>query len=95
MHFFAWEFMTKRKEQDQGIKRISFGRRKFSFSYGRAVLKSTSVTERALVGESEQAFTKRLLGIYGNQQGTIEMVFKNDRPDYAVITFKQDETPDA
>jgi hypothetical protein len=87
--------MAKRKEQDHGVKRISFGRRKFSFSYGRAVLKSTSVTERALIGENEQSFTERLLRIYGDQQGTIEMVFKNGRPDYAILTFRQDQSPTA
>ena len=77
------------------MKRISFGRRKFSFSFGRAVLKSTSVTERALIGENERTFTERLLQIYGDRQGTIEMVFKNDRPDYAIITFSQDTSLDA
>ncbi len=87
--------MAKRKEQDHGVKRISFGRRKFSFSFGRAVLKSTSVTERALVGEDEQTFTERLLRIYGDRQGTLEMVFKNGRPDNAILTFSQNQLPDA
>jgi hypothetical protein len=87
--------MAKRKKKDHGLKRISFGRRNFSFSYGRAVLKSTSVTERALIGENEQTFTERLLRLYGDRQGTIEMVFKNDRPDYAIITFRQDQSLDA
>ncbi len=87
--------MAKRKDEDQDMKQISFGRRKFSFSFGRAVLKSTSVTERALIGENELTFTERLLRIYGEQQGTIEIVIKNDRPDYAIITFRQDISPDA
>ncbi len=70
-----------------GMQRIRFGRRKFSFEDGKAVLKSTSITERALVGEDERAFTDRLLRLYGQQKGTIEMVFKSGRPDYAIITF--------
>ena len=77
------------------MKQISFGRRKFSFSFGRAVLTSTSVTERALIGENERTFIDRLLRIFDDQKGTIEIVFKNDRPDYAIITFRQDASLDA
>ena len=77
------------------MKQISFGRREFSFSFGRAVLKSTSVTEQALIGENERTFTERLLQIYGERQGTIKMVFNNNRQNYAIITFSQDKSVDA
>jgi hypothetical protein len=60
---------------------IRFGRRKFAFAQGKAELTSTSFTERALRGEDEQAFTDRLLKIYGRREGTIEMVFKGGNPD--------------
>ena len=71
-----------------GMGKIRFGRRIFTFADGKTVLKSTSVTERALVGEDEVAFTKRLLKLYNHRRGTIEIVFKSGRPDYAVITFE-------
>jgi hypothetical protein len=48
---------------------------------------STSVTERSLTGEDETAFIARLMGMYGNRKGTIEVVIKGGKPDYAIITF--------
>jgi hypothetical protein len=66
---------------------IKFGRRIYSFNNGDVVLKSTSVTEKALPDEDETAFTDRLVTKYGNQQGVLEIVFKRGRPDYAIITF--------
>lgn len=66
---------------------VKYGRRKFSFANGQAVPTGTTITERALVGEDEQSFTERLVRLYHKQQGTIEVVFKNGRPDYAIITF--------
>ena len=70
---------------------IKYGRRVFSFDGGDTVLKSTSVTEKALPGEDEAAFTRRLLSKYKNRQGTIEIVYKSGRPNYAIIVF--DGTP--
>jgi hypothetical protein len=66
---------------------IKFGRRIYSFNNGDAVLKSTSVTEKALPDESETDFAHRLVTKYGDQQGVLEIVFKRGRPDYAIITF--------
>ena len=66
---------------------IKFGRRIYSFDNGDVVLKSTSVTEKALPDEDETAFTHRLVTKYGDQRGVIEVVFKRGRPDYAIITF--------
>lgn len=66
---------------------LRFGRRKFTFSNGKVELKSTSVTERALASEDEEAFTSRLLQLYGHREGTLEIVFRRGRPDYAIITF--------
>ena len=68
---------------------IRFGRRKFAFSNGKVELKSTSVTEKALASEDEEAFTDRLLQLYGHREGTIEIIFKRGQPDYAIITFNQ------
>ena len=59
------------------------------------MLTSTSITERALIGENERTFTERLLRIDDDQKGTIEIVFKNDRPNYAFITFRQDKSVDS
>jgi hypothetical protein len=50
-------------------------------------LTGTSVTERSLKGEDENAFAKRLMKMYGKNEGTIEIVFKMGRPDYAIVSF--------
>jgi len=71
------------------MHKIRFGRKIYSLENGRPVLKSTSITVRTLAGEDEETFTKRLLRLYGQQAGTVEMVFKGGRPDYAVITFSE------
>jgi hypothetical protein len=70
------------------MDRIKFGRRCLLFQNGAAVLTSTSVTERARRGEDERAFTKRLLETFCEEEGTIEIVFKAGRPDYAIVTIK-------
>ena len=66
---------------------IKFGRKTYSFDNGDMVLKSTSVTEKALPDEDERVFTRRLVKKYRDQRGVIEVVFKRGRPDYAIITF--------
>ena len=73
------------------MHRIDFGRRRFSFKDGKTVPESMSITERALVGEDERAFTERLMRLYGKHKGTIEIVFRSGRPDYAIITFSNIE----
>jgi hypothetical protein len=67
---------------------IDYGRRKFTFSNGKKMVTSTSITEKSLASEDEEAFTERLMKKYGNQQGTIEIVFKGGRPEYAIITLQ-------
>ena len=74
------------------MQTIRYGRKIFAFDEGGAVLTSTSVTEKALPDEDERTFTRRLVEQYKGQQGTIEIVFKSGRPDYAVITFRLLET---
>jgi hypothetical protein len=66
---------------------VRFGRKIYSLAHGDVVLESTSVTERALPNEDERTFTRRLVGKYPDQHGTIEVVFKRGLPDYAIITF--------
>lgn len=66
---------------------VNFGRKTFSFSEGVSVLTSMCVTEKATPGEDETAFTRRLLEKYEGQRGTIEVVFKHGRPDYAIVTL--------
>lgn len=58
-----------------------------SFANGCMVINSTSITERALLGEDEEAFVHRLMKKYGDGEGTIEIVFKAGKPDYAIITL--------
>jgi hypothetical protein len=69
------------------MRTSQYGRKVFSFDEGDAELTSTVVTESALPGEDEETFTRRLLEKYPVQRGTIEVVFKLGRPDYAVITI--------
>ena len=71
------------------MQTVQYGRKVFSFDEGGTALKSTVVTEKALPDESETAFIQRLLKKYEDQRGTIELVFKRGRPDYAVITFPE------
>ena len=69
------------------MQRLQYGRKVFCFDENGAALKSTVVTEKALSGEDETAFTDRLMQKYAGQRGTLEVVFKRGRPDYAIITF--------
>jgi hypothetical protein len=71
------------------MQSMKFGRKVFSFNGDGAVLKSTSVTEKAMPDEDEAAFTRRLVERYKGREGTIEVVFKRGRPDYAIITFSR------
>ena len=69
------------------MKVINFGRRRYSFARGSVELMRTDITERSLNGEDEEAFTRRLMKKYGSREGTIEIVFKKGRPDYAIVTL--------
>ena len=74
------------------VKKIVYGRKRFSFTEGVPTLQSMSITEKPLKGETETQFTKRLMRHYDDQQGTIEIVFKGGLPDYAIITFTSKES---
>lgn len=63
-----------------------YGRKVIVFAAGEVSLTKVSVTEKSLTDEDEQMFTQRLLSKYEKQEGTMEIVFKNGRPDYAIIT---------
>jgi len=69
------------------MERVEFGHKTFSFTKGRTELTSTSITVKSLPGENEREFTQRLMKRFANQQGTIEIIFKNGRPNYAIITL--------
>jgi hypothetical protein len=69
------------------MESLKYGRRFYSFDEDQVVLHKTSITEKALPGEDEAAFTRRLLEKSQGRSGTIEVVFKRGRPDYAIITF--------
>ena len=69
------------------MKVVNHGRRTITFDNGESMVTSTSVTERSLNGEDETAFLCRLMEKYGHRQGTIEVVFKADKPDYATVTM--------
>lgn len=69
------------------MTRLTFGRKKFTFSEGVSTLTSTSITEKSKPGESEAAFTRRLLAKYADCHGSMEIVFKQGRPDYAIVTI--------
>jgi hypothetical protein len=71
------------------METLSYGRKVFSFAQGTTVHTSTTITEKALPHESEDAFTRRLMKKVGDRRGTVEIIFKNGRPNYAVITFPE------
>lgn len=45
------------------------------------------MTEQAYPGEDEHSFTNRLVERYGDEEGTIEIVFKAGQPKYAIVTI--------
>jgi hypothetical protein len=71
------------------MQAMKYGRKTFSFAEGETVLTGMRVTEKALSGEDEVSFTRRLLEKYKGRRGTLEVVFKNGHPDYAIVTFIQ------
>lgn len=74
------------------VKKIAYGRKRFSFTKGVPTLESMSITEKPLKGEDETQFTERLMKQYSDQQGTIEILIKGGQPDYAIITFTLGDT---
>lgn len=70
------------------METIRFGRRRLALHQGKVRHTSTSVTERANYGEDEKAFIKRLSTKYCDHDGSIEIVFKAGRPQYAIITLQ-------
>ena len=69
------------------MQAVKYGRKTFSFAEGVTVFTGMSVTEKAMSDEDETSFTRRLVKKYEGQRGTIEVVFKNGHPDYAIVTF--------
>lgn len=70
-------------------QKIKYGRKTYAFAEGRTFHVSTSITEKARPDEDENNFTYRVTRKYQEKQGTIEIVLKNGRPDYAIIIFSQ------
>ena len=69
------------------MKPLAFGRKRFILTEGVSKLTSTSITEKPIRGETEAEFTRRLLAKYADCNGEMEIVFKQGRPDYAIITI--------
>jgi len=59
-----------------------------SFANGRAKLEQITVTEKAFPGEDKDQFVDRLLKRYTDKNGTFQIVFKNGKPDYAIVTLE-------
>ncbi len=70
------------------MKVINFGRRRYAFADGAVELMRTDITVKPLNGEDEEAFADRLMMMFGNKEGTFEIVFKKGRPAYAVVTLE-------
>lgn len=69
------------------MKTVHFGRKVYTFGHGESLLKSVSITEKPLLGETETSFKTRLLARYYSDEGTIEIVIKNGLPSYAIVTI--------
>lgn len=70
---------------------VKYGRKTYAISEGKTYHVSTSITEKAKQGEDEKNFTRRVTRKYKERQGTIEIVLKNGRPDYAIIVFSRSQ----
>jgi hypothetical protein len=64
---------------------VKYGHKTFTLTQGALELTGTTITEKALPNEDENTFLMRLLAIYGDEDGTIEIVIKQGRPEYAII----------
>lgn len=71
------------------MESVNYGRKTFSLIKGNAVLRCTEITEKPLRHEDEKAFTQRLLNKYGHLQGTVEIVIRDGRPNYAILKFPE------
>ena len=58
-----------------------------SFADGMAKLQQIVFTEKSFPGEDEAQFVERLLKRYRDKNGTFQIIFKNGRPDYAIVTL--------
>jgi hypothetical protein len=67
---------------------VPYGRKTMSFTGGIAKLQQISLTEKALPGEDEEQFVDRLLKRYCDKNGTFQIVFKQGKPDYAIVTLE-------
>ncbi|HMT20331.1 MAG TPA: hypothetical protein PKE20_03640 [Promineifilum sp.] len=67
---------------------VPYGRVTMSFANGRAKLQQITITEKAFPGEDDEQFVARLLKHYGDKNGTFQIVFKNGKPDYAIVTLE-------
>lgn len=67
---------------------VPYGRVTMSFANGRAKLEQITVTEKAFPGEDKDQFVDRLLKRYTDKNGTFQIVFKNGKPDYAIVTLE-------
>ncbi len=58
-----------------------------SFANRKVALKKVKLIEKPFPEENEATFTQRLLDKYHGQSGTLEIVFRNGRPEYAIVTL--------
>jgi hypothetical protein len=68
---------------------VSYGRKLLRFIDGKAHLEQVTFTEKSLPGEDETQFVDRLSKRFRDMNGTFQIVFKNGKPDYAIITLDQ------
>ncbi|MDT8306460.1 MAG: hypothetical protein RRC07_11030 [Anaerolineae bacterium] len=77
------------------MQTIVYGRRRLAFCKGNAVHTGTTLTVRAVAGEDEVAFTRRLLAECAESEGTIEIVFRAGVPEYAIVTITSQHSDNA
>lgn len=58
-----------------------------SFANRKLALKKVKLIEKPFPEENEDTFIQRLLDKYHGQRGTLEIVFKNGRPEHAIVTL--------
>jgi hypothetical protein len=68
---------------------VSYGRKLLRLKDGKAQLEQITFTEKSFPGEDETQFVDRLSQRFSDMNGTFQIVFKNGKPDYAIITIDQ------
>jgi hypothetical protein len=81
--------VIERKRGGVAAVTVSYGRKLLRIIDGKAQLEQITFTEKSFPGEDETQFVDRLSQRFCDMNGTFQIIFKNGKPDYAIITIDQ------